>query len=156
MRCYAPWYKSVIQLSFGLYTIHNLGVPAALGCVYPVETSTSLYNLYLYPTASTQYFRPFIRVKKHDLLLSTSHHILWNQPTEDGPGVEYVGAVFLLLLLQAATCADPVYPRMVTHVLEKYISNTGISKLLMHLHKFFKVYFLRLFNLGQLFRFRGS
>ena len=25
---------------------HNFG-PATLGCVYPVETSTSLYNLYL-------------------------------------------------------------------------------------------------------------
>ena len=46
MRCYAPWYKSVIQLGVGLYGIHNLG-PAALGSVYPVETSTSLYNLYL-------------------------------------------------------------------------------------------------------------
>ena len=45
MRCYAPWYKSVIQLGVGFYGIHNL--PAALGCVYPrVETSTSLYNLY--------------------------------------------------------------------------------------------------------------
>ena len=29
--------------------LHNL-VPAALGCVYPVETSTSLYNLYIIPT----------------------------------------------------------------------------------------------------------
>ena len=46
-RCYAPWYKSVIQLGFGLYGIHNL-VPVALGRVYPVETSTSLYNLYLH------------------------------------------------------------------------------------------------------------
>ena len=45
VRCYAPWYKSVIQLGVGLYGIHNLG-PAALGSVYPVETSTSLYNLY--------------------------------------------------------------------------------------------------------------
>ena len=44
--CYAPWYKSVIQLGFGLYGIHNL-VPVALGSVYPVETSTSLYNLYI-------------------------------------------------------------------------------------------------------------
>ena len=44
VRCYGPWYKSVIQLGVGLYGIHNLG-PAALGCVYPVETSTSLYNL---------------------------------------------------------------------------------------------------------------
>ena len=47
VRCYAPWYKSVIQLGVGLYGIHNLG-PAALGSVYPVETSTSLYNLYLF------------------------------------------------------------------------------------------------------------
>ena len=44
-RCYAPWYKSVIQLGVGPYGIHNLG-PAALSCVYPIETSTSLYNLY--------------------------------------------------------------------------------------------------------------
>ena len=29
--------------------LHNL-VPAALGRVYPVETSTSLYNLYIIPT----------------------------------------------------------------------------------------------------------
>ena len=41
-----PWYKSVIQLGVGLYGIHNLG-PTALGSVYPVQTSTSLYNLYL-------------------------------------------------------------------------------------------------------------
>ena len=47
VRCYAPWYKSVIQFGVGLYGIHNLG-PAALGSVYPVETSTSLYNLYLF------------------------------------------------------------------------------------------------------------
>ena len=46
VRCYAPWYKPVIQLGVGLYGIHNLG-PAALGSVYPIETSTSLYNLYL-------------------------------------------------------------------------------------------------------------
>ena len=46
-RCYAPRYKSVIQLDVGLFGIHNLG-PAALGSVYPVETSTSLYNLYVY------------------------------------------------------------------------------------------------------------
>ena len=45
-RCYAPWYKSVIQLGIGLYGIHNLGA-VALGSVYPVETSTLLYNLYL-------------------------------------------------------------------------------------------------------------
>ena len=32
---------------FGLCGIHNLG-PVALGCVYPVETSTSLYNLYIH------------------------------------------------------------------------------------------------------------
>ena len=36
----------MVQLGVGPYVIHNLG-PAALGCVYPVETSTSLYNLYL-------------------------------------------------------------------------------------------------------------
>ena len=36
-----------IQLSVDPYGIHNLG-PAALGCVYPVETSTSLYNLYIF------------------------------------------------------------------------------------------------------------
>ena len=48
-HCYAPWYKSVIQLGFSLYGIHNL-VPAALGCVYPIEASTSLYNLYTYNT----------------------------------------------------------------------------------------------------------
>ena len=46
-RCYAPWYKSVIQLGVGLYGIHNLG-PTALSSVYPVETSTSLYNLYVF------------------------------------------------------------------------------------------------------------
>ena len=46
------WYKSVIQLGFGLYGIHNL-VPAALGRVYPVETSTSLYNLYLEQSEKT-------------------------------------------------------------------------------------------------------
>ena len=52
VRCYDPWYKSVIQLGVGLYGIHNLG-PAALGSVYPVETSTSLYNLYIsVPVAS--------------------------------------------------------------------------------------------------------
>ena len=34
-RCQSLWDK------------HNLG-PAALSCVYPVETSTSLYNLYMY------------------------------------------------------------------------------------------------------------
>ena len=45
-RCYAPWYKLVIQLGVGLYGIHNLG-PMALGSVYPVETSTLLYNLYI-------------------------------------------------------------------------------------------------------------
>ena len=45
-RCYASQYKLVIQLSVSLFGIHNLG-PAALGSVYPVETSTSLYNLYL-------------------------------------------------------------------------------------------------------------
>ena len=49
VRCYAPWYKSVIQLSVGLYGIHYRG-PVPLGSVhvYPVETSTSLYNLYTY------------------------------------------------------------------------------------------------------------
>ena len=47
VRCYAPWYKSVIQLGVGLYGIHNL-VPAALGSEYPVETSTLLCNLYIY------------------------------------------------------------------------------------------------------------
>ena len=45
-RCYATWYKSVIQFGVGLYGIHNLG-PTTLGRVYPVETSTSLYNLYI-------------------------------------------------------------------------------------------------------------
>ena len=35
-----PWYKSVLQLSFGLYGIHNL-VTVALGILYPVETSTT-------------------------------------------------------------------------------------------------------------------
>ena len=53
VRCYAPWYKSVIQLGVGLYGIHYLG-PAALGSVYPVETSTSLYNLYIYRESSSQ------------------------------------------------------------------------------------------------------
>ena len=46
--------KSVIQLGFGFYGIHNL-VPAALGRVYPVETSTSLYNLYLESLARSEY-----------------------------------------------------------------------------------------------------
>ena len=44
-RVAMPCYKSVIQLGVGLYGIHNLG-PTALGGVYPVETSTSLYKLY--------------------------------------------------------------------------------------------------------------
>ena len=35
------------MISFSLYGIHNL-LPVALGSVYAVETSTSLYNLYLY------------------------------------------------------------------------------------------------------------
>ena len=34
-----PWYKLVIQLGVGLNGIQNLG-PVALGCLYPVETST--------------------------------------------------------------------------------------------------------------------
>ena len=37
VRCYALCYKSVIQLGVGLYGIHG---------VYPIETSTLLYNLY--------------------------------------------------------------------------------------------------------------
>ena len=45
-RCYDPLYKSVIQLGVRLYGIHNHG-PTALCSVYPVETSTSLYNLYI-------------------------------------------------------------------------------------------------------------
>ena len=55
-HCYAPWYKSVIQLGFGLYGIHNL-VPAALGSVYPVETSTS-YNLYIHTYMCNLGLRP--------------------------------------------------------------------------------------------------
>ena len=39
------WFGLVRFGLYSLYGIHNLG-PAALGCVYPVETSTSLYNLY--------------------------------------------------------------------------------------------------------------
>ena len=60
VRCYAPWYKSVLQLGFGLYGIHNL-VPVALGSVYPVETSTSLYNIYItsYVCTSTNHLFVF-------------------------------------------------------------------------------------------------
>ena len=54
---HAPWDKSVIQLSFGLYGIHNLML-AALGCVYPVETSTSLYNLYMLSVRAFNQFTP--------------------------------------------------------------------------------------------------
>ena len=35
-----PWHKSVLQLSFSLYGIHNL-VPVALDILYHIETSTA-------------------------------------------------------------------------------------------------------------------
>ena len=64
VRCYAPWYKSVIQLGVGLYSIHDLG-PVALGCVYPVETSTLLYNLYLHPKMQLNRLYAIDAYKRH-------------------------------------------------------------------------------------------
>ena len=51
---------------FGLYDIRNLGLqiaihnlgPTALGCVYPVETSTLLYNLYIISLLSSKFEVP--------------------------------------------------------------------------------------------------
>ena len=56
-HCHVPWYKSVIQLGFSLYSIHNL-VPVALNSVYPVETFTMLYNLYIVTHPSSS--QPFL------------------------------------------------------------------------------------------------
>ena len=42
------------QLGVSPYSIHNLG-PVALGGVYPIETSTSLYNLYVSQATTGMY-----------------------------------------------------------------------------------------------------
>ncbi len=106
--------------------------PAVQACVFDevqkATSDSSVKTPTVYLSANAQYFRPFIRVKQHDLLLSTTNRILWNQPPEDGPGVQYVGAVFLLLLLKSATCVEPVYPTMETDVIEHYIRTAGIRR----------------------------
>ena len=63
-HCHVPWYKSVIQLGFSFYSIHNL-VPVALSSVYPVETFTLLYNLYIvtHPSSSQPFLCTVLWIK---------------------------------------------------------------------------------------------
>lgn len=47
--CTNGTYKLVLQLGVGLYGRHKLG-SVAFSSVYPIETSTSLYNQYIFST----------------------------------------------------------------------------------------------------------
>jgi hypothetical protein len=73
-----------------------------------VTLSTLLYTI-----ASSQTFRAFIRIKKHDLLLTTSSRIKWTDREE---GLQYDGIVFLFLLILATASKNPVCPKLKTEM----------------------------------------
>ena len=72
--------------------------------------------------ASSQTFRPFIRIKKHNLLLTTSSHIKWNDREE---GLQYDGIVFLVLLILATATKTPVCPKLTTEVVDDLVLGVG-------------------------------
>ena len=65
-----------------------------------------IFSILLYATANLETCRPFIRVVKDDLLLTTSSCVDWNLNEE----LCYEGVVFLLLMLMSPIC--PQYPKL--------------------------------------------
>ena len=79
-----------------------------------------IFSILLYATVNLETCRPFIRVVKDDLLLTTSSYVDWNLNEE----LCYEGVVFLLLMLMSPI--RPQYPKLsferihsVMEVLEK-------------------------------------
>ena len=91
--------------------------PASLStmheCLLSQLYSTTIFRILgsdllyiLYATANLETCRPFIRVVKDDLLLTTSSYVDWNLNEE----LCYEGVVFLLLMLMSPI--RPQYPKL--------------------------------------------
>jgi hypothetical protein len=83
-----------------------------------VTLSTLLYTI-----ASSQTFRAFIRIKKHDLLLTTSSRIKWTDREE---GLQYDGIVFLVLLILVTASKNPICPKLKSEIVDDLV--VGVCK----------------------------
>lgn len=104
--------------------LSGMKMPVTLSLYYTIFRGVMTVTLYtLYTPANTQTLRPFIRMKKHDFLLSTDTRITWNDPNaEEGLGLTYGGVTLLLLMLQSSAVGSDYYPKLVSTYVNTLIS----------------------------------